>query len=624
MNVRAWIPAAALLLLTAATTAGWVWTRDPVPTAQAQDGGTPAKKQGLRRAAPVRERLVDQTPLLTARSLVPLAVTLEEQQLARQAERLANHEVDLAFTDALRRASSAQAPKTPEVKELAELKAKAQATVEADQQLIARLTKELASARESQKGALEDQLDVAKAQAELDKDELEAASDDLARVGGDPQARIRRLKEAHEAADKESSQVMAAPRPASAFQQGSLLARLGEWTAQRTKYARLDRARLEALGKVQVLTKRRETIEARAKQEKDDREAAKYWANNLVQGSAAAGGGPGREQAQEAVSYLRKYGDVQRRLSDMGRRIQDQQELAEVYGSWMGLVDGNRNAALHGLLARLLWVLGLALAAYLAGLLIDHLFHRAAAGDKKGAGTLRTVVKLVVQVLCVLAIGFVIFGMPAQTTTVLGLAGAGLTVALKDFIVAFFGWFILMGRNGIRVGDWVEIRGVGGEVVEIGLLRTVLLETGNWSDAGHPTGRRVAFVNSFAIEGHFFNFTTSGQWMWDELRVMIPTGQDPYPIIDRVQKLVEEQTEGNARLAEKDLNRVATRYRVRGFSVVPDLNVMPTANGIEIRARYLTQASARHEARLRLNQAVVELMHGPRGEAGEPDVKVEA
>lgn len=625
MNVRAWIPTAVLVLLATATGVGWMWTREPV-AAPAQEGATagkPAPKGGLRRAAPVRERLVDQTPLLTARSLVPLAVTLEEQQLARQAERLANHEVDLAFADALRRAASAQAPQTPEVKDLADLKAKAQGAVDADQQLVARLTRQLTTAKESQKDALEDQLEVARAQMELDKDELDAASDDLARVGGDPQARIRRLKEAHEAADRESSQAMAAVRPASVFQPGSLVARVGEWVAQRSKLHRLDQARQEALAKVQVLTKRRESIETRAKQDKENREAAKYWAANLVKESAQTGKGPGREQAQDAVSYLRQYGDVQRRLSDMGRRIQDQGELAVVYSSWMSLADGHRNTALHGVLARLLWIVGLVLVTYLAGLLIDHLFHRAAAGDRQGAGTLRTVIKLAVQVICLLVVGFLIFGVPAQAGTVLGLAGAGLTVAMKDFIVAFFGWFILMGRNGIRVGDWVEIRGVGGEVVEIGLLRTVVMETGSWTDAGHPTGRRVAFVNNFAIEGHFFNFSTSGKWMWDELRILIPPTQDPYPVIDGVQKLVEQQTEVNARLAEQEWQRTAGRYRVKAFSTAPGLNVVPSVNGIEVRARYITRAFERHETRLRLNQAVVELMHGPRGDAGEPKVKAE-
>src|SRR5205814_1267265 len=83
--------------------------------------------------------------------------------------------------------------------------------------------------------------------------------------------------------------------------------------------------------------------------------------------------------------------------------------------------------------------------------------------------------------------------------------------------VGFIGWFVLMGRNGIRLGDWVEINGVTGEVIELGMFHTVLLETGNWTDSGHPTGRRVTFTNGFAIEGHYFNFSTSGQWLWDEI-----------------------------------------------------------------------------------------------------------
>jgi small-conductance mechanosensitive channel len=211
---------------------------------------------------------------------------------------------------------------------------------------------------------------------------------------------------------------------------------------------------------------------------------------------------------------------------------------------------------------------------------------------------------------------FVIFGMPSQTTTILGLAGAGLTVAMKDFIVAFFGWFVLMGKNGIRVGDWVEINGVGGEVVEVGLLKTVLLETGSWTDSGHPTGRRVSFVNSFAIEGHFFNFSTSGQWMWDELRVLIPAAQDPYPVIDGIQKLVENETQANAKSAEEEWQRATTRYRVQAFSAVPGINVVPTGGGIEVRVRYITRAYERHETRKRLYEAVVELMHGKREAVG--------
>src|SRR5260370_11004848 len=109
--------------------------------------------------------------------------------------------------------------------------------------------------------------------------------------------------------------------------------------------------------------------------------------------------------------------------------------------------------------------------------------------DRRQVETMRTLTRVSVQVFAVLFILLVIFGPPNQLGTFLGLAGAGLTVALKDFIVGFLGWFVLMGKNGIRLGDWVAINGVTGAVVEMGMFHTVLLETGNWTDSNHPTGR---------------------------------------------------------------------------------------------------------------------------------------
>jgi len=142
----------------------------------------------------------------------------------------------------------------------------------------------------------------------------------------------------------------------------------------------------------------------------------------------------------------------------------------------------------------------------------------------------------------------------------------------------------------------------------------VLLETGSWSDSGHPTGRRVAFVNSFAMEGHYFNFTTSGQWMWDELTLLIPPGQEPYPVIEGIQKLVESTTAANAKQAEQEWQKATTRYRVQAFSAAPGLQVVPTNNGIEIHVRYITRPFERHETRTSLYQSVMELMHGKRVE----------
>jgi small-conductance mechanosensitive channel len=179
---------------------------------------------------------------------------------------------------------------------------------------------------------------------------------------------------------------------------------------------------------------------------------------------------------------------------------------------------------------------------------------------------------------------------------------------LKDFIVAFFGWFVLMGRNGLHVGDWVEINGVGGEVVEIGMLRTILLEMGNWTDTGHPTGRRIAFMNSYAIEGHYFNFSTANQWLWDELQITLPPGGDPYGTAERIRQTVESATEKDAAEAAQDWERVTRQYGTREFSAKPAVDLRPSVNGLEVLVRYITRAPQRYDVKSRLFQEIVPLL----------------
>jgi small-conductance mechanosensitive channel len=206
----------------------------------------------------------------------------------------------------------------------------------------------------------------------------------------------------------------------------------------------------------------------------------------------------------------------------------------------------------------------------------------------------------------------VVFGSPNQMPTILGLATAGLTVVFQDFILAFFGWFVLMGKNGIRPGDWVEINGVGGEVVEVGLFRTSLLETGNWTANGHPTGRRVSFINSFAIRGQYFNFSTAGQWMWDEIKVSLPSGAQAYPLIEKIHAAVEKATEADVKRAEEEWKRAAHQEGMAQFSATPSVDVRPAGAGIDAVVRYVTRAGVRLETRNKLFGMVVDLMQGAR------------
>jgi small-conductance mechanosensitive channel len=384
----------------------------------------------------------------------------------------------------------------------------------------------------------------------------------------------------------------------------------------RDKRAHIESARREAQEIRNSLLAQHEALQRRVHEEKPQREETKQQAAQLRKGAAA--GTTSKEDKATAVNSLKHFSSDQKLVSDFDKRIRDQQELQQIYGSWLEVTASQQRAVLHLMLRSLLWILLVVVLVYFGSLVVDRVYTLAAAG-KKHLLTLRAVIRFALQAVGVLLIVFVILGVPAQMPTILGLAGAGLTVALKDFIVGFFGWFVLMGRNGIRVGDWVEINGVVGEVIEIGLLRTVLLETGNWTDTGHPTGRKVAFVNSFAIEGHYFNFSTAGQWLWDELQVEVAQAENPYPLVEKIQHLVEEETRASVAQAEQEWQKSAG-YR-KSLTASPAIHLRPTAAGVEMQIRYITSANERYATRSKLYEKIVALLRGganPQGTATVP------
>jgi small-conductance mechanosensitive channel len=307
------------------------------------------------------------------------------------------------------------------------------------------------------------------------------------------------------------------------------------------------------------------------------------------------------------VRRTKQTASAEKMLANLDKRIANEKQLASVYGNWIDVVAAEQRSIVHRGLRGVLIILAIAL----LGLFVDGWLERLLGKmtmHRRQIETLRTLMRVTLQIIAVLLTLLVIFGRPSQLGTFLGLAGAGLTVALKDFIIGFFGWFALMGKNGIRLGDWVEINSVTGEVVQLGMFHTVLLETGNWTDSGHPTGRRVTFTNSFAIEGHYFNFSTAGQWLWDELQIVLPAGNNPYPIAEAIQKRVLEATSEGARQAEQEWRSAARSGEMTSLSVAPAINVKPVIGGTQISVRYITRASERWQLRAKLNHDAVDLL----------------
>jgi small-conductance mechanosensitive channel len=536
---------------------------------------------------------VDQKPLLTVQKLLQMPIAEEEVPFAKEALRLADQEMDLAFATALRQQEEHPPELSPQAKEIQARMQQSENALAADKARVDQLTKAADKANGSRKDALNNQLAEAKAHVELDQDEIDEAKQDLARAGGDLQGRIEALRQEHDEASKASDSLKVS---VTAPPEGhGLVHRYLQWSALHAKQLGLWTAKHDAEAAEASFAKEHDTIESHIASPKANSANANPPAQSPPANSATI------------VADTKHRAGQRKSLTSLDKRMDDQNQLANIYGGWIAVVAAQQRLQIHHMLRGLLVIFLIALVGLFFERWVAHVLGKLRL-DRRQEETLRTVTRVTLQILAVLLTLLVIFGPPTQLVTVLGLAGAGLTVALKDFIVSFLGWLVLMGKNGIRLDDWVEINGVTGEVVELGMFHTVLLETGNWTDSGHPTGRRVTFTNSFAIEGHYFNFSTSGQWLWDELQVIVPTGQDPYPIVDAIQKKVAEATAETASLAEQEWQGAAKSRELGTRSAAPAINIKPVFGGIEVAVRYITRARERYQLRAKLYQAAVDVL----------------
>ena len=546
-------------------------------------------KKGDWTGAYVQRSIVDQRPWQTAATLAALAQSAEEREFAREAERLADHEVDQAFSQSLRQASLDQPKLSGRALALQQRITELQNVLKSDQARIASLT---ATSRAGTAETKATDLEVAKAQLGLDQNQLEDSLEDLARETGDQRSKLQQELATRQAAMKryhdEASNADVQAAVASADQYKTLSQQLSTWRSIKKRKELIAQAGQLAAADVTALT--------------DDEKRLKNEA-------ADASKKPIGDSSSERIQRLQQMATWQNILSILSDRLQTQQQLVTLYGRWGEQVEIQRKIVVHLILGSVAWIAFICLLMVLAGSILQLALQKIV-HDVRQRQTLKTVVNLGTQAVGLLLVLLVIFGVPSQMPTILGLVTAGLTVVFQDFILAFCGWFVLMGPNGIRVRDWVEIDGVGGEVVQLGLFRTWLLETGNWTAHGHPTGRRVSFLNGYAIRGKYFNFSTAGQWMWDEIKVSVPPGAGIHALIQKIYEVAVKITESDARMAEGEWKRVTREEGSPQFSAMPSVNLRPAGAGIDIVIRYITRAVVRLETRNHLFAMIVDLMQG--------------
>ena len=554
------------------------------------------------KGAPTSARtIVDLSPWQNAEALAQLATTAEEKEYARQAERLADHAVDQAFATALREATMRAQHRaldgdalqiSQRVDQLKQIVAQDEASV-----------RQLSGTSGATKGnaASDDDTDltIAKAQLQLDSDELDDAQEDLQRATGDERPQIQSELAAHEAAMKKyDNQTGEEGQFAvlSASRYGTLAGRVAAWNRQSARLQMIQQAGQHAESDVKSLT----------------------LSHNALEASSATTAAQDGNAAQDRTSRLARLQDrstSRQLMSIYDDRIQTEQQLASVYDKWAAQVQLQHRIVLHLILDSMAWVFAILVCMIMGAALIRRLMWYPVL-DPRERHTLRSILELCIQVIGAGCILLVIFGPPKETATMLGLATAALTIALQDFILAFLGWFVLIGKRGMRVGDTVEIEGVGGEVIEIGVLATTLLETGNLSDRGYPTGRRISLMNGYAIRGKYFNFSTAGQWMWGQFDVAVPSSEQVHVVVEKILKAVEEETADDMRQANQEWSRSVRGPGLTRLRSLPSVNLRPTGNNFDVEVHYITRASQRFETRNRLYRRVIELL-GPRASDGD-------
>lgn len=173
-------------------------------------------------------------------------------------------------------------------------------------------------------------------------------------------------------------------------------------------------------------------------------------------------------------------------------------------------------------------------------------------------------------------------------TAVIGLAGAGLAIALQDPIVSLAGWFLIVGKFGINVGDRIEINQVKGDVIDIGLFRLAILEVGNWVGAEQSTGRVVFFPNSFILKNHYYNYSTGNSFIWDEIKLTLTYESDWKKAKQIAESIALQVSQEFIAEAKEKSEQIARRFHISLGTLTPIVYVSIGESGVELLLRYLT------------------------------------
>ena len=268
---------------------------------------------------------------------------------------------------------------------------------------------------------------------------------------------------------------------------------------------------------------------------------------------------------------------------------------------WLGnLILSNNRILITLLLALLFWFASRGAA---------HVINQQVAdGDRRY--TLRKATSILLFIL------FVVFVIPIWlrqlqgVSTIIGLVGAGIAFSLQEVIASLAGWMLITWNRSYRVGDRIELGGIQGDVIDVGLIRTTLMETGNWIGADQQTGRLVTISNAYALRQPVFNYSAHFPYLWDGFKIPITYDSDWKLALRIIEEELARFQEGIEQEATSALQAMQRFYYLPNADSRPGVYVRFTDNWIEFSVRYLVLIRERRLAGSKLSKAILERLCG--------------
>ena len=189
--------------------------------------------------------------------------------------------------------------------------------------------------------------------------------------------------------------------------------------------------------------------------------------------------------------------------------------------------------------------------------------------------------------------------------TTLGLVSAAIVISLQDVCASFFGWFVIMIGRKFTIGDRLEIDGVRGDVLDIQLLRTTLLELNNWLGVDQPTGRVIIVPNNFIFKTKVFSFTHGHPFIWGKIDVTVTFNTPAASATALFQKVLEEETREDFAEARRMSTEMVRLYGVEDADYRPKLYTSIGDNGVTFNLLYVSHYRGTSSTRNRINRRLI-------------------